>query len=295
MSNSLLRRLALPAVIAALAIPALAACNSAGANESTGKEAADSATEVKVGETSLGDVLLDSEGKTLYMFKKDKDGKSACYDKCEKMWPPLTVDGDAKAGDGADADLLGTSEREDGSQQVTYNGMPLYYFAKDKAEGDVNGQGVKDVWYVVDAEGNIVDKAKDSGGDDGYDDGEEKKSYDLQLVDNDEYGPILVNSEGMTLYMFFKDEKLDNASACYKDCLNKWTPLTVEDDPTYGDGVDKSLIGTIEREDGTKQVTYNDWPMYTFNDDANAGDTKGVGFKDLWCATTATGEAAVTK
>lgn len=302
MNKTAVRRLAAPAVLAALALPLLAACNLASAAADANQKAAESGgTEIKADETGLGEVLVDAEGKTLYMFENDKDGKSACYEDCEKAWPPLLTEGEPEAGDGTAQDLLGTTERTDGGEQVTYNGMPLYYFAKDAKAGDVKGQGVKDVWYVVDGDGEIVtDKAgADDGDGDGYDDGyggdDSKESYDLQLADNPDYGPILTDAEGMTLYMFFKDENLDAASACYGDCLDKWTPLTVEADPTWGEGVDKSRIGTIEREDGSTQVTYNDWPMYTFADDTAAGDTKGVGFKNLWCATTATGEAAVTK
>ncbi|MGH8875920.1 MAG: SCO0930 family lipoprotein [Stackebrandtia sp.] len=282
MRKTLLRRIALPAVLASLVLPALAACNTAGATDS--KDDSKAKSEVKVGETDLGNVLVDSEGQTLYMFKKDKNGKSACYDDCEKKWPPLTVDGDPEAGEGAEADLLGTTEREDGTKQVTYKDMPLYYFAKDSASGDVKGQGVKDVWYVVDADGKVVETKGGSKKDDA--------KADIELSETDEYGEVLVDSEGMTLYMFFKDENLDNASACYGDCLKKWTPMTVEDEPTVGEGPAKGLVDTIEREDGSKQVTYNDWPMYTFNEDSEPGDLKGVGFKDLWCATDAAGDAA---
>lgn len=299
MSKTLIRRLAVPAVLAALALPALAACDATGETQNaSNSESAKPVTEVKVAETGLGEVLVGAEGKTLYMFDNDKDGESACYAECEKAWPPLLAEeGEPKAVDGAKQDLLGTVERTDGGEQVTYKDMPLYYFAKDAAEGDVKGQGVKGVWYVVDADGEVIREKPDSEEGTGYEDGYDSKddTYDLKLTDNDEYGPILVNSGGMTLYMFFKDEKLGNASACYNDCLKKWTPLTVEDDPTWDKGVDKSLIGTIDREDGTTQVTYADWPMYTFNDDTEPGDTKGVGFKNLWCATTPTGDAAVTE
>lgn len=118
-------------------------------------DAAGEAT-LMVAATSLGDVLADAEGLTLYMFDPDAQGASTCYDQCEQAWPPLTVDGEPVAGEGVDESLLGVAAREDGSQQVTYDGWPLYYFAQDSAAGDTNGQGVNDVWWVVDAAGQPV-------------------------------------------------------------------------------------------------------------------------------------------
>lgn len=286
MRKLLIRQFAVPAVLAALALPVFAACNSSDDSKASAKN---SSSEVAIGKTDLGNVLVDSEGMTLYMFKKDKDGKSNCYDDCEKQWPPLTVEGNPQAGDGADQDLLGTVKREDGSQQVTYNDMPLYYWAADKDKGDVNGQGINDVWYVVDSGGGIVDGTATEGKGGAKAD----EAAALELADTEKYGKVLVNFEGMTLYMFFKDEGLDNASACYDDCLKKWTPLTVKGEPKVGNGLAQALTGTIEREDGTKQVTYAGWPLYTFNDDKQPGDLKGVGFKDQWCAVDAAGNPPV--
>jgi predicted lipoprotein with Yx(FWY)xxD motif len=96
----------------------------------------------------LGAHLTDAKGMTLYVFKKDSPGKSACAGDCVAKWPlyyreSVGVTGSLKAGD------FGTITREDGQKQTTYKGLPLYYFAADKAPGDANGQGVKDVWFVV--------------------------------------------------------------------------------------------------------------------------------------------------
>ena len=114
-------------------------------------------TQVNVTEsTGLGTFLVDANGKTLYMFMKDEPGKSNCYDACAQNWPPLLTDGAPVAGDGVDAALLGTVERSDVGVQVTYNGWPLYYFAADAAPGDTNGQSVKDVWYVIGADGKPI-------------------------------------------------------------------------------------------------------------------------------------------
>jgi predicted lipoprotein with Yx(FWY)xxD motif len=109
---------------------------------------------VTVADSSLGSILVDGDGKTLYLFTPDNQGESVCYDQCEAAWPPL-VD-QIEAGDGVDASLLGTAPRTDGSDQVTYNGWPLYYFANDTAPGDTNGQAINDVWYVLAPEGDAI-------------------------------------------------------------------------------------------------------------------------------------------
>jgi predicted lipoprotein with Yx(FWY)xxD motif len=110
---------------------------------------------VAVEDSEFGEIVVDSEGRTLYVFLVDEGTESTCYDDCEATWPPLTVEGDP-AGEGVDSSLLGTTEREDGTTQVTLDGHPLYYFASDETADDVNGQGVGDVWYVVSPEGEAI-------------------------------------------------------------------------------------------------------------------------------------------
>lgn len=96
----------------------------------------------------IGSYLTDTEGKTLYAFKKDSAGKSACEGDCVAKWPVYYRETVA-AMDGLDAKNFGTITRTDGAKQTTYKGMPLYYFGGDKAAGDTNGQGIKDVWFVA--------------------------------------------------------------------------------------------------------------------------------------------------
>ena len=105
---------------------------------------------------SLGSFLADDKGMTLYLFTKDTPNTTVCYDKCATAWPPLLTTGDPVAGEGVDASKLGTTTRTDGAVQVTYNGWPLYYYEKDKAPGDVTGQDVGGVWYVVSDTGEQV-------------------------------------------------------------------------------------------------------------------------------------------
>ena len=107
---------------------------------------------VAVAGTDLGEALVDGQGRTLYLFDPDEQGASTCYDDCAASWPPL-LDDDPVAGDGADDALLGTTEREDGQTQVTYDGWPLYHWIGDEQPGDVEGQGIQDVWWVLSADG----------------------------------------------------------------------------------------------------------------------------------------------
>lgn len=111
---------------------------------------------VSLRQTSLGDILVGAEGRTLYLFTSDKDANSTCYEDCAKYWPPLTTSGKPLAGAGIDATKLGVSARTDGTTMVTFNGHPLYYFIKDSNAGDVAGQGIGNEWYVLDANGNAI-------------------------------------------------------------------------------------------------------------------------------------------
>ena len=101
-------------------------------------------------DAKLGDILTDSKGMTLYRFENDKAGTSNCNAGCATAWPPLVVAAGQTptAGDGITG-KLDVIARQDGTLQVTYNGLPLYHFGGDSKPGDVNGQEMADVWYVV--------------------------------------------------------------------------------------------------------------------------------------------------
>jgi predicted lipoprotein with Yx(FWY)xxD motif/uncharacterized cupredoxin-like copper-binding protein len=97
----------------------------------------------------LGPILTDQAGMTLYLFTKDTtEGESTCYDECAQNWPPFTAEEPFSLPFTMDGELT-TISRTDGSSQVAYNGIPLYYWAKDTEPGQTTGQGVGDVWYVV--------------------------------------------------------------------------------------------------------------------------------------------------
>jgi predicted lipoprotein with Yx(FWY)xxD motif len=124
----------------------------------SGFAAAKTAT-VKTRHGKLGTYLVDSKGRSLYLFKKDKTTKSTCYDACATAWPPLLTSGKPKAAGNAKASLLSTTKRRDGTRQVTYKGHPLYYFIQDKKAGDTKGQDVDGFgaqWYVLAPSGSAI-------------------------------------------------------------------------------------------------------------------------------------------
>jgi predicted lipoprotein with Yx(FWY)xxD motif len=113
----------------------------------------------------------------------------------------------------------------------------------------------------------------------------------VNAADVGTYGTVLVNGDGKPLYVFSMDT--GGTSACTGDCTTEWTPLASQGSPAAGDGVDATLLGTITRDDGTMQVTYNDHPLYTFANDTGAGDAAGQGMEDnggTWNLISATGE-----
>jgi len=120
--------------------------------------------------SSLGKVLVDSKGRTVYLFQKDTGSMSTCSGACATDWPPVTTTGKPTAGSGLTASMVGTTTRSDGSKQVTYNGHPLYNYVGDQKAGDTNGQGISAFgarWYAVSPAGSTV-TAKGSGSGGGY-------------------------------------------------------------------------------------------------------------------------------
>jgi predicted lipoprotein with Yx(FWY)xxD motif len=108
---------------------------------------------------TLGKILVDGSGKTLYLFAKDTTAASTCYDACATYWPPLLTKDAPMAGAGANASLLGTTKRTDGTLEVTYAGHPLYYVINDHNPGDASGQAVNNfgaAWYVLGPDGKKI-------------------------------------------------------------------------------------------------------------------------------------------
>jgi predicted lipoprotein with Yx(FWY)xxD motif len=106
----------------------------------------------------LGSILVGNNGMTLYAYTKDTADTSTCTGVCLVAWPALITQGNPTLGTGVNEALVGTATMEDGSKIVTYNHLPLYYYSKDSAAGDVTGQNVGEVWFVVSPQGKMIQK-----------------------------------------------------------------------------------------------------------------------------------------
>jgi predicted lipoprotein with Yx(FWY)xxD motif len=139
---------------------AIAACGGGGAaTAATPKTSTGTSVTVGVANSRLGSILVNSAGRTLYLFKADVGTKSACIGACATAWPPLLATGKPTAGSGLTGSKVGTITRSGGTQQVTYNGHPLYLFIKDQKPGDVTGQGVTAfgaAWFAVSSAGKQI-------------------------------------------------------------------------------------------------------------------------------------------
>jgi len=210
-------------------------------------------------DAALGPYLVGANGMTVYMFTNDTQGsgESTCTGDCLTNWPAVTVDSADAVWAGSNITGLDTITRDDGTLQVTYHGWPLYYFAMDTARGDTTGEGRGEKWYTI--------------------------APDTVTVSNaDGVGDFLAaGMGGKTLYTFAHDT--DGTSTCSGECATNWPPFTVAENVRLvgGDGASGEL-GTVAREDGSLQVTYNGMPLYFFKDDAAAGDTNGQGAGDVW-------------
>ena len=259
------------------AAPASAAAATPAATEASSM-AAGAAAAIALADTGLGKVLTDGKGMTLYVFKPDNAGDSTCYDKCAAAWPPVLTEGAPTAGSGLAPGDFGTTTRKDGATQVTFKGWPLYLFAGDAAAGDTKGQGLKDVWYVVDATGAMVGTAAAAAPSAAAASAATGAGVAVN-VGSTSLGDIVVDGKGMTLYMFTADA--GGKSACVGDCLANWPPL-IGETATPGTGLDAEDFGTITRDDGVRQITFYKMPLYYFAGDKSAGDVAGQGLGGKW-------------
>ena len=206
---------------------------------------------------ALGSILVSgANGMTLYTFANDEPGISNCIDRCLEIWPPALVDASTPVFASSVGGTISIIERADGRQQLALNEQPLYFFGEDQAPGDTNGQGVGSVWFVV--------------------------SLDTIRVSNNlEFGSILTDSNGISLYTFANDEP--GWSNCAGDCVSVWPPMTVESaDAIFASDSIQGVLASSARADGSFQVTYNDQPLYYFSGDQVPGDTTGHGRGGVW-------------
>jgi len=199
--------------------------------------------------------LTDSKGMTLYYYTKDTDGQSACYGGCATAWPIFYAD-TISVPSSLNAADFGTITRTDGAKQTTYMGWPLYYWQRDKNPGDMTGEGVGKVWYVL-----------------------KVPAYTVMISTNPTLGNYLVDGDGMALYWFTKDSP--GQSACSGDCIKAWPAFTASSIQVPS-ALNPADFATISRADGSSQVTYKGYPLYYWVKDAKRGDVTGQNVGKVW-------------
>jgi predicted lipoprotein with Yx(FWY)xxD motif len=208
-------------------------------------------------------LLVDSHGRTLYLFVPDGTGtQSTVPAQFKPNWPPLVASGTPIAGSGVSLPNVSVATQSDGTRQVTYNGHLLYTFINDKAPGDTNGQGLgPNNWFVLDASGNPIGVPQPT----------------VSLAANPTVGqPVLVDAKGMTLYLFVPDGTGTKTKVPAQFKPN-WPQLTATGDPVAGTGLDAAKLSVHTQSDGTQQVAYNSHLLYTFINDKAPGDANGQG------------------
>ena len=241
---------------------------------------------------TLGQILVNSQGMTLYTLSSEAGGNIQCTGACIQAWPPLLLPAGTSAptaGPGVTG-TLGVITRPDGGQQVTYNGFPLYMFSGDSKAGDTNGEGITDppgTWHAAKvaaaAPGETATpvptatKAPPP-----------VAAFPPKSTVNAKLGTILTDANGRTLY--YLTSEAGTHLACTGNCLSFWPPLDMPagaSAPTVAGF--PATFATVARPDGTTQVTYSGFPVYIFANDKAPGDTNGEGIKafgGVWHAVT---------
>jgi|WetSurMetagenome_2_1015567.scaffolds.fasta_scaffold144848_1 predicted lipoprotein with Yx(FWY)xxD motif len=220
---------------------------------------------IKLVGSSLGQILADANGMTLYYFATDipGSGNSTCNSAgCLALWPVFNA-GTIRVSAPLSASDFSTITRADGKQQTTYKGYPLYYYINDTKPGDINGEGFLNVWFVV------------------------RPDYTVMIAQQPSVGKFLADSNGRTLYFFTKDTPA--SSACNGTCSTLWPPFNATQLilPTLIKDTD---FTSITRYDGMKQLAYMGRPLYTYSLDKKPGDVNGQGFNNLWYVANVSGK-----
>jgi len=231
-------------------------------------------------ELSLGQVYVSQENLTLYTFENDRNdtdgddlGDSDCNGGCADIWPPLLAAANSEA-----TGEFSIISRDDDTLQWAFQGLPLYKFNSDEAQGDINGEGINDIWFV--ARPSPFKTSEVSGNALGT-----VFVGDFSILSTDGSGGVStdrVTKDGFTLYIFENDrnDADDDGSGdsdCNEGCAEIWPPLFAEKGATA-----LGEFSIIARDDGNEQWAYKGLPLYFFANDAAAGDTNGEGVNDIW-------------
>ncbi len=170
--KSVVKRVMSGLAVGVLGLSGLTACGSDDAPSATAPSSSSSSAAVKLATATVGDygkIVVDGNGRTVYVFDKDTSGTSNCSGDCLAKWPVVPAGDGTPQLDGIDASLVSTVTRADGTKQLAVKGLPLYLFASDTAAGEAKGQAVGGVWWVVGADGQkITAEPGGSGNGDGY-------------------------------------------------------------------------------------------------------------------------------
>ncbi|GAB3913867.1 hypothetical protein GCM10028803_58440 [Larkinella knui] len=222
--------------------------------------------------TSLGNVMTDETGRTLYFFSNDYDstGASTCTGGCLTTWP-VFYRATPKLGTGLTATDFGTITRADGSKQTTYKSWPLYYYKDDAKSGDVKGENVGNVWFVAKPNYSIMMANAQLIGHNG-------KSYTSDYKEGTGKTIYFTDAMGRTLYGFKNDKNNKNNYTKSDFSNNAVWPLYEETLKEVPSTIDKTLFGSITVF-GRQQLTFKGWPLYYFQqDNGKRGLNKGISF-----------------
>ncbi len=218
---------------------------------------------------TLGNILADETGLTLYFFSEDVNGDASCIDGCLTNWPVFYV-ANPEVGNGVDKGRFGVITRTDGTKQSTFDGWPLYYYAPDQAKGEAKGEGLGNKWFVAKQDYTIMYALAQLIGND-------QKEYKEDYTEGQAKTLYLTDAEGRTLYGFINDSTNKN----------NYTDADFSNDavwPIYEVSELQSIPSILAEGDfsiidvhGKKQLAYKGWPLYYFGGDGGQrGVNKGV-------------------
>lgn len=246
------------AVIAIIAVVMIARTNNSTPDNSSDRTAVQVA--VKSG---IGGYLTDAAGRTLYYFPKDNIGRSNCYGGCAAAWPIFYAEEEnMSVGEPLSLSDFGEIVRDDGSEQTTYKGWPLYYYQNDVNPGDTLGEGVGDIWYIM-----------------------PEPFYTVMAQNKNAVGTYLTDAQAMAFYYFANDVQGTDgaapASNCSGQCLASW-PMVPAGQVIAPSLLKVSDFSSLVRAEGGSQLVYKGRPLYYYAGDNNPGDTNGHEFNNVW-------------
>lgn len=241
-------------------------------------------TVIEVVRTSSGPLLAAGDGRTLYVFVDDLLTKapSACTGDCAHDWVPMPASGSITVGKGVTG-RVGTIVRSDGERQVTMDGRPLYRFSGDRAPGEIRGNGLGNIWWAMTPSGLSATSYPLTRSTYGT-----PQATTLTVM-RTHFGSVVANDRGQAVYTYADDTP--TRSACNADwCLVDWPPLQSQGAPTKPAWI-TAPVGLINGAGGTRQVTLDGHPLYTFAGDLHPGDVRGEGIGGDWFLVSPSGEA----